>query len=495
MPGVIQQNNSALDYSKKLNRGPVYKMLKEYTYNQVVPVLALTGEATAKFRLSPNVMNLSRSYLGFDLTWGAHGVSYNLHSGCNPFVKAIRVKTTQGTILSQCEYQQQHSKLTWATTTPLEEFLTYPQFEAGATLASAKMGFNFCKTDTRKDYPRAQARASVDADHPTNAEIKAGVDANDANALVGLAFPVDAIPQHDYGQSIDSTGALCDNSEDYIAVKRVAGSPANGSVYSVMIPFKMFKDTLLAFDKDIYFGGNKIDVEIVFAPVNTWGTQNANEGTLGATAIGNVPVISDLQMYLATEVQPEIEHRVKAKFSAGESIVVPWIEAEQYQLNATAQNIMSKFIDSAQGRTLLRVYNGIFHNDEEKNTSLLNANSDDYKNINTIQSKVNGAIQQDYELQCGKEDWLHMKDMLEGSCIQSQRAYDLNWLWVDDFSGVDKAIHFDKTAFNNVSGIPLGVDLEYSLQVKSTNLAQRKGYQFLVLQRVLHIKTSGITIV
>ena len=126
------------------------------------------------------------------------------------------------------------------------------------------------------------------------------------------------------------------------------------------IPLSVFKHTVLAMDKDIYWG-QIIILRLTFATVEKIGQCSLltnNTAFAGIVA----PVIANLYLQIARCADPIVAAQLVSKVnSSGHRLVVPYVQ--QYMLqNNTAASAINLKLNVGYGQRLLRIYNVVYSN-------------------------------------------------------------------------------------------------------------------------------------
>jgi hypothetical protein len=295
--------NSEITYAHKMAAHASYKFLKIVPTGSVgqSPVLSLTSTAQTQFELPNNVLNLARSQLSFDIKYTAPGggfITSWASANALSLIERITLTSRSGTILADipnCGVFGSIVSQIKTSMTELDHKTNFPGYTpvAGAiavnnimpiTQAGAQMcpigDMVQCMSDQNvwldgtpaKAYvpyaepqtafrtynvdavaqvvgvPESVAVAAVVGTAPaTNAAINAASTANNAVAIV---YPARAIP---YVPAV-------------IAVAQVAAATSDGYI-AYHLNLDSFKETLMAIDKNLYFGDNLV-LTIIWAPAN-----------------------------------------------------------------------------------------------------------------------------------------------------------------------------------------------------------------------------------
>src|SRR5205823_5713748 len=106
------------------------------------------------------------------------------------------------------------------------------------------------------------------------------------------------------------------------------------------------------------------------------------------------------------------------------------------------------------GIRLIKIFHSIFDNTETSSTSYDNSSVTGGLKAQVFHTKLNDKRLQDYNLiLSSQDDYVYLKEQLTKSVIQSSDMFYYNWLWIENFSGIDK---FSKQNYDNLE---VGLDL------------------------------------
>lgn len=299
----------------------------------------------------------------------------------------------------------------------------------------------------------------------------------------------------------------------------VSGANAALSQTNLQLKLSRFFNTLLAYNKDIYFP-EALQLKVTFSALTAGfqGTSNVNPAT-GAALLadpggaGYALQINNLRLYLATETRADIIQSVKAQTMAGMNHVVGWVKAAKDSITGTSQAqtvIMTrgdgKFVDKIVHTVWNPTESGQTLFDQGTGATAGNA-ATNYPNgkITSFQTAIDDSYLQQEVINVYpsvKQDWLYQKQYFKGSPIQSATMYQNHWMWIDSFKKPSSAEEKYKEAVNTYGGLELPADRNRKYMFQATVPLNGAGtsatfthISWIVLQRVLHIGPDGIAFV
>jgi len=289
-----------------------------------------------------------------------------------------------------------------------------------------------------------------------------------------------------------------------------AGAVATANpVINRSFPGSIFKGTLLAYDKDIYFP-ETCYIKIIW--------EGATRVGYGVTALNTqaTPVtlvsysVSNLSIYCAIEKNPVIEADLRNKFNAGTlKYIIPYVYSDLITINGgTNQSIQTRY-NRGHGSKILKIYwspytqtttiqNSFNHSNATAVISTVNAVGS--ATIGSLVSKfyttINNVRTNQFDYNCTTADDYTIKRMkLKGSCILNSNDYYTNFTWIEDFC--NNYSFLDKPLFppeeNYIDGLDLTGEKIYTVRATTTN-STINHYVFAVCQREMSIMSGRIDI-
>jgi len=265
------------------------------------------------------------------------------------------------------------------------------------------------------------------------------------------------------------------------------------------IPLRNFIGTIFEVDKMINFKEvlllrivwDKAPMVYFTAPVNTpW--------TDAADGAADVP-ITQMYLYLAQEGNPEIDIEIKSK--PVQTILVPYVHRLKQTLNGAGTHNISTRYNIGQGKRILKIYWAPFLSAGTGSEAFDNNNLGGLK-VTSYYTMVDNSKTSEFDYQVGNDDanvladsdYGHQKPLLRGSCIFSMTDYYYNWTHVENFKNnygqVDRPFQLDEN--NWVDGLPIGPEIKYDICAQATGTLDH--YVFAIAQRELTVSNAGIVL-
>ena len=290
------------------------------------------------------------------------------------------------------------------------------------------------------------------------------------------------------------------------------------------LPLSIFKNTLLAVDKDLYF--NEVMLlrlvwnpvaRVAFASSAPLAAQTAQNNaiiytagvpspadTTGATVpkAAGATVINNLQMLLAIEENLMIANDIKTKVLSpgGLSLLTPFIYTSKISLNAATLQTITLRYNWVHGATLLKVYHGVYNTTEALNTiydhSNVNPNKLAGTKVTSFYTQLNNSRLQEFDLTSASGDeWTQLKDSLAGSSILSSNMYYYKWFWRENFEHVHPIMDLPMKpdAENLIKGLSLDTEQKIDIFLTTPNAAYNH-YSFGITQKLLSISSEGVMV-
>mgnify|MGYP005856333249 CR=1 FL=1 len=276
---------SELDYSKDPYMSPRYEwsLVTQQTNNYSVTVDA-SGATESIFQIPGGaVYNLAKSYICFDMSVPAAGAGNFdwVPSSLIPTFSQVQLYPQGGLMLTDLNYAQNYTNIVTFPETKLEDFRTYDKYTPAALVANASGYSQFLQ----EFLPTGNTNYRN-------------------NNTVASQFSYE--PKYHY----------------------IGGDNA-AIAQSFKIPLSMFKNTILALNKDLYFNGEVMNLRFVWSPISKlyFTATSATNATSGPAAAANNVSVTNLKLYLAVEKNDMIKQKVMKEFSDGIDIAIPFVWA------------------------------------------------------------------------------------------------------------------------------------------------------------------------
>lgn len=436
---------------------PKYKYLKVPLNN--IPsgstgILLGANTAQLEFMLTPNVYNLAESYIGYTATTGQASTSnYSfLHTGTETLAETITFSDAAGNNLLNLQSANKYVKVMRKAATKLQDYMTHTLLDP---LAPSQKAI----TTNLNPIPSA------------------------TNGMTGFT---------QYYPGATSGAAYYGSYTNYTEERHMIISSGTGAssviTNNFKVPLNAFVHTILAEDKDLYFGQNMyLRMQTSSCDRMCW-QADANDGT-GTNATHNTGItLSNIYLYLAIEQDTVIRASVMDKFNKGEfRIPIQVIYPYRVAGSGASQNVIWA-LTKDMGRKLKWITHTVWDAQGVAADTLQNAyNSNNFNGlkISKYQTFLNGQPLQNEQLQCiqptgtgltapsvGLDDYFTNLKVIEGSVLQNAAQYQNNWFHRDNFCRVD--VPDEISAENLDDGLDMGEfqqQLQWSLQASTTSAA------------------------
>jgi hypothetical protein len=488
----------------ELNYRPVTTTNGMYKYTKLTQevggydkTVTTTSTTTSKFKLPVRVLNLANSRINFTLTMYHSSQSQITHIYSNfiPFFQKLRLYNDKGTNIEvdNLHYYSNAISMSHFSNDELEKNDTFYGD------VSSKTGI----------YEGPFLSNGLKATNIRNTTTSAATNTLAITSVVDYKEPKYTI-----------SGVVPD-----LATYNAAPTTTPSIVINYSIPLSVFKDTFFSYDKDIYFN-ELVNFEITWAPsvnygfnllvtqVQADGPPLANLVAAGIHDLGNAS-ITNLELLLSVETNPDIEKQVMDKFSSGVEILFPNISSQivTSPTASTTQNL-KYVITSNEGKRIKRIIWKPFStltNTTSGQRSIFRFNSS-CQNVATIGrktqkfvTKINGIRTTEYDIECignqtGKvDDYIINKKLIENSPLSlSSDIYYFNWAWIENF-GTNEPLH-EQVKKNYIDGYDLKdkntqkyKDMIYEINA-TTSAATFDHYICVVGLKTLNINSIGMTV-
>ena len=467
----------AIDYSKK------HAVRDLYRFNQLLPTqtAAITlgqNSPDVYFELPAVPMNHAKSYLEFDFQVPQVGavagqfITTDIATLGVPQIARLSLYTRGGVQLAEIQDCSRYLAAVLPYTTSREELMDIDpaRFATGATVITEPLApitpVGFYKADNLVD------------DAPYAGFTKAST----LIPVLGAAPGIAATSYQEIAQLSRLVGAAQNTAQ-----------PTLNAHYQ--IPMSVFKHTILAMDKDIYWG-QIIILRLTFATVEKIGQCSLLTANTAFAGIAN-PTISNLYLQVARCADPVVAAQLVSKVnSSGHRLVVPYVQ--QYMLqNNTAASAINLKLNVGYGQRLLRIYNVVYSN--AVNTTgmqYLCHNNVGNALVTSYYTTLNNSRLQDQDISCARYmDYEQMKEMVAGSAIQGARSYRAVHCHIDNWTAGKSKDWAQADSDEIVDGLSLEMEQSYSWYPNVPNATPRAYYSFMIVQKELNISSSMITIV
>ena len=451
---------SQVDYHQTKNNVPVYKY-RRFTQVSGGTTLALTAATTlSQFNIpGDSVWNLSKSYMVLDTVWAAQAaLQNNIFTDSLP-IDSIQLQTASGQVLANVQNAQVYTKVSQALSLDLDEYITRPPVFGATAIGTG--------------FPNGPSYGCQSCHAPLTAQT---VNLQFTPGIVPIgAGVIDTIAGTDAAGVASSATAVAASGSDVgeLTVQKVtSGVIGLNTVVALRyrIPLKAFIGTLLAVDKDLWFGQN-LQLVIYWKSINNWGFCDVAAVNGGSVVLQSTSV-TNYYLYLAQDINNETANMVKAKVLAGGmEIMIPYTNSSQLSIpaNSTVATISTPLVPGA-GIVLKRCITVPINSLNIYKMTANNFNVAGVKWTN-VQSFIDGRPLQDMQLVVANGDHYNfLYSYLRGSPQGlSQRTFDQNACWIDNFSDCNqsKDIPWEDTKLSGLM-VPQAQTYDTTFSIAST---------------------------
>lgn len=458
---VVQ--NEALKYTTDVASHPSYRMSRILPDGNQTETLSATNIVETEIRIPQKVFNLSKSTLDFQLEVSESSTATyfnNLYSLGLTMIDSIELLDRASVPIAEIRNCNRFTRAVTPYVTKMEDFLSMDSSLGGATSdlsQSGDKGQNFFPCNALQD---STAGALLT---PSGTRVVAG---------------------------LSVAGDRSYTEPQYIVQGAARNGSAAGDIFiNYSIPLSAFHHTVLAQNKDLYFG-QSLNLRIHWAPTNVLG--------FGSSAAGNFATVENLhdeckinniRLYLAVETNNQIKQMLINKVSTqGLSLTVPYVHSYVYNSpSATSSSDQRKF-NRGHGQRLLNLYHCVYHN---TTTGVYAFDINNLANAKVIsfQSQLDNVNMQEIVVTSNQgEDYAMLKDKLKNSVIQSNDIYKYNRVWIESWRDGKTCEWPSKD--DVADGLDLNTERIYNINLTTVEAGFRQ-YMFAVVQRTLNISPDG----
>lgn len=545
------EKSEKLDYSKIQYAHPSYHMHRvlQQAGTQTINITVAGGQESV-FEIPVSVFNLPRTELSYTYRIPEVNTKYvYTYKDVQSHIRQIQLYNRSGQYLCDLNNSAEYSKVVFKTDIQLEEFLTYDLQTSAATelasvgasqmlqrnnnslLTALPNGYVFTDFGTLGGGTVAAAATgiltfsqAITANFAVGDLVQIFATAaaekvegfvvriiDGSNIQLGQALPafgagnITSILRYRLQNNVGVTQKRYDNTTSqligtepqYIEVGAVGNGGNAGDLFGkVKIPLGMYKNTVLALDKDLY-AGEILLLRIVWNGSNRiyfTGDSPNNPADAPVAGAGDV-AISKLQLFVAMEKNMEIVNQLQNQVSTGGmSILIPYVHSYKTNLNGGTQSVSLRF-NRGHGIRLHKIYHSLFNSVDTINTAYDNSNVGSTK-CSSFYTMLNSSRLQQFDISPAEyEDYMLLKDKLFSSVLQTSNVYQYNWCWIDDFSeniNPDEKSIMTK-ADNYETGLNLSLEQKWDIYITNANVALNH-LSFAVCQKLLTVGPSGISV-
>lgn len=447
----------ALDYSQKAVTGPSIRYSKLVPQSGLVNFTLSTSSTTeCIIELPQKALYMDQSFISFQVSIAESGTASEVidtHMMSTMAIDHISLATRSGQYLSDISNLDKYMRIVQPRCTEFEEFKTNDAFLPAATSALAVTTGNWLARSN------ALASATTVAATPTGAEITAG----------GASFQAPSLSYD--GIKVVSVGAVRD------------GAGAGNVVFNVQMRLGQIPYSIFADKRCLYFN-EVIVLRILFAPVNRLGFRAALN-VLPGTALDTAVTLNNVALYSAIETNPviidEIVNRVN---NGGMKLTIPWVNTFKTSSAVTTYLPIQQKLNRSHGKSLLKVFNGLFHATESGSTCYDNSNVASAKIVDLYSVMDNSRIQDGLLTCASNDDYRENRKLYDKCVIQNSQMFKQHMAYCDSWDGYTFIDSARNATVDN--GLSLLQERLYQINYDTVSAAYAH-YSFFITQKDLII--------
>jgi len=464
---------------------PIYKWRRLLQVSGGSSLTLSSGPTNSIFNIpGGGVYNYAKSWLQWDLTLPAvaTAATYNTVWADQVPIQDITLQTQTGQIVANLTGVPVYTKHARFLCTSMRDYLTWEPVRAAANaggvanvIANAFGTINNCLQPSPRDYAATNTTANLKSVNVTSQYITSGAVVSPTAMTAAAGIDADTLsPQRLV------TGAVYG-----------AGPPVIGQlVVRYRIPLSAFVGTLLACDRNMYFGGQNMQLNINFSQLNKWGFNSEIDAVTNLTAL-TAGTFTNYYFYLCQEMCADNIDAAVAEVGkpGGLSLLIPYTICPKYAAGAAGLFTANTPLTAGMG-ILKRVITVVVDN-TDLNTTTSNSDNVAGAKWTTIQSFLNNSPVQDWQLSVANgDDFNYLYNMIKDTpCGITSRIYRTSAFWCDNFSDADSGYMFPENDLMD-SGHEISNSENYSIQFQLVGASQI--YQFCTFSKRLIITNSVI---
>ena len=476
-----------IDYAQKSSSSPYYQYSKiQQKIGGLSVPITQNNSTISYFDIPAQVYNLAQSFLQFNLTIPeipavngnerANGCLLNI-----PPIRSIRLANLAGLDVCRIDNFQHYWKMTKNCIVSREDFAKYTPPGTGiAVVAAQSRGVTNFHNPANLITATAPATASL----LNNSMIL--YTANDATVSPDLAADATTAYRGIFDRDMQiQTGTL-------------SADPNPGSAIILYchlefgkIPFSFFN-----VNKD-FFSTEALQLIIEWEATNNWAYRHSAVNTLAGTAQSTVtPVLDNLALYLAVEMNEPVRQSVMSKVqSGGLQMTIPYSYLYQTNIGVNTAYATNLKLNRAHGERLLRIITALNYGALDTLSNRCNFSNGTGTFPQTYHTELDNKRLQTEELSnISSDGFKYNLPKLKNSVLSNMIEYYFNSpVHIDDWSAcdsLDQAPELDLT----LCGMPLDKELMYTHYITAKDARQATVNMIAVTQKTLVSGPSGVQI-
>jgi len=503
-----------LDLEEKSLDAPVYKYTKLTQVSGGTTQSLSTSTTLSTFNIPGGVaINLARSFLIFDLIVAAPtAAGYNVVQCDSIPLDYIQFVSQSGDLIGEVRNAQQFTKVVRPAHETIDEFNSRGPVPPGATVAAGGYATNhylqpasWLTTPTIADSKLDVIAADLSTTEMNNqymTDVAAGTTSVSLNwvscSMVNQSVTLGEFNPLRMGVNYQASGVDRDGAQQALICQAQNGA----TIVHCKIPLKAFSGSIMALDKELYFGQN-MQLKLNWQPLANWGFQTSSLTATQATATAflagagaTATQLSNYYLWLCKDTNPKnIENLMRQNQTTGVELLVPWNDSNSRPAGAAATSYThSTLISPGSGLSVKRIYSTLI-NGNNTLTTVASANNVGQVKYTNLQSSIDSRFIQDAPLdETQDEVYNYMYPLIKGSPSgMSSRIWHIRNFYCDNFSDCDS---LTKANENDAyySGLSIGpvyrqYDVKYTLTSNAVGLIC---YQWVIYLKKLRITPLAV---
>ena len=294
-----------------------------------------------------------------------------------------------------------------------------------------------------------------------------------------------------YGD-VEMSSVSSPNEPQYNRVGLIDGA----TTLNVSIPMHLFRNTILAMNKDFYFN-EVLQIRFKLNGRDSWGHIGGdgavpvfdNPATNNAVLPGNI-TLTNVRFNLALERNPLIYiPLVEEVKTGGKQLTIPYVHSFMQPVGAATFQTVTVRLNGNHGNYLKKIYHTLNHNTETGLTRYLTTNVGVANIVSYTTSIDSTRLQENEVVIANDDDWRMVKPFVKGTQIDDMEIFRYNWFALSKFDHPDE----DTSVHCLESGMPLNTERIYNLTA-TTAAAAFRHYIFAVVTKTLTVSHEGIMV-
>ena len=489
----------SIDFSKQLNmelvrlKAPTYK-LHRIAQDQGGTTLSLSNSRTlSQFKIpSSALFNFHRSYITLDVSVPL-GVNLSLHTFFTDCLPIDSVQLLAGSVpLAYLTNVQPYTKVSQALAISNDEYMSRGPVYGDTVIGAARpiSQITGCQPSNVTTANLARGASNLYPSLPSNVYITDVIAGGDAACIPSLNAESNVSGSDIAGraspQRLVSSGLEAGGGQSVIQVR-------------YRIPLKAFLGTILAMDRDLYFG-QELVLEIYWKPISNWGFDVGTIAGAASTefrttgAVSATLTASNMYLFLAEDINSSNVSYYRNKVNnSGFDIIVPYTNCSQISTTASTSSFsMQTILRPRDGIALKRCITIPLN---VANTTKRTANNFNVGGVKFTQNQSlldSKPLQNYYMVFANSDLWNYHYELIKNSPAgMSQRTFEECCFMLDNFSDADSSVHFYDNDCKE-SGLKVHEDIIYENRFGQSSTGGLVLVQYQTWCRMLSIRANSV---